>query len=76
MHDEVAATGRWLGRLVRGWFAYFAVAGSMRRLAAFRHWVVRAWLRALRRRSQKHRMTWPEFAVSGHIRACPGQPSH
>ena len=62
MHDEVAATGRWLGRVVRGWFAYFAVPGSMRWLAAFRHWVVRAWLTALRRRSQKHRMTWGRIA--------------
>ena len=62
MHDEVAAIGRWLGRVVRGWFAYFAVPGSMRWLAAFRHWVVRAWLRALRRRSQKHRMTWSRIA--------------
>src|ERR671933_680702 len=58
MHDDVAAIGRWLGRVVRGWFAYFAVPGSMRWVAAFRHWVVRAWLTALRRRSQKHRMTW------------------
>ena len=62
MHDDVAAIGRWLGRVVRGWFAYFAVPGSMRWVAAFRHWVVRAWLRALRRRSQKHRMTWGRVA--------------
>src|SRR3954447_6676909 len=62
MHDEVAATGRWLGRVVRGWFAYFAVPGSMRWLAAFRHWVVQTWLAVLRRRSQKHRMTWGRIA--------------
>jgi RNA-directed DNA polymerase len=62
MHDDVAVIGRWLGRVVRGWFAYFAVPGSMRWVAAFRHWVVRAWLRALRRRSQKHRMTWGRIA--------------
>src|SRR5918911_284265 len=62
MHDDVAAIGRWLGRVVRGWFAYFAVPGSLRWLAAFRHWVVRAWLTALRRRSQKHRMTWGRIA--------------
>jgi RNA-directed DNA polymerase len=62
MHDEVAAIGRWLGRVVRGWFAYFAVPGSMRWLAAFRHWVVQTWLAVLRRRSQKHRMTWGRIA--------------
>src|ERR671927_52020 len=62
MHDDVAALGRWLGRVVRGWFAYFAVPGSMRWVAAFRHWVVRAWLTALRRRSQKHHMTWGRIA--------------
>ena len=62
MHDEVATTGRWLGCVVRGWFAYFAVPGSMRWLAAFRHWVVQTWLAVLRRRSQKHRMTWGRIA--------------
>ena len=62
MHDDVAAIGRWLGRVVRGWFAYFAVPGSMRRVAAFRHWVVRAWLTALRRRSRTHRTTWGRIA--------------
>jgi RNA-directed DNA polymerase len=62
MHDEVATTGRWLGCVVRGWFAYFAVPGSMRWLAAFRHWVVQIWLAVLRRRSQKHRMTWGRIA--------------
>jgi RNA-directed DNA polymerase len=62
MHDEVAATGRWLGRVVRGWFAYFAVPGSMRWLAAFRHWVVQSWLAVLRRRSQKHRTGWGRIA--------------
>ena len=62
LHDEVAAAGRWLGRVVRGWFAYFAVPGSMRWLAAFRHWVVQTWLAVLRRRSQKHRMTWGRIA--------------
>ena len=62
MHGGVAALGRWLGQVVRGWFAYFAVPGSMRWVAAFRHWVVRAWLRALRRRSQRHRMTWGRIA--------------
>ena len=62
LHDDVAATGRWLGRVVRGWFAYFAVPGSMRWLTAFRHWVVQTWLAVLRRRSQKHRMTWGRIA--------------
>src|ERR671913_527576 len=57
LHDEVAATGHWLGRVVRGWFAYFAVPGSMRWLTAFRQWVVQTWLAVLRRRSQEHRMT-------------------
>jgi RNA-directed DNA polymerase len=62
MHDGVATTGRWLGRVVRGWFAYFAVPGSVRWLAAFRHWVVQTWLAVLRRRSQKHRMSWGRIA--------------
>ena len=34
----------------------------------------RHWLARFRRRTCV--VSRPEFAVSGHIRACPGQPSH
>ena len=28
LHDEIAEQGRWLARVLRGWFAYFAVPTS------------------------------------------------
>jgi hypothetical protein len=43
---------------VRGYFAYHAVPSNIERLDAFRTEVIRAWLHALRRRSQRTRMNW------------------
>ena len=53
--------GRWLGAVVRGYFAYHAVPTNLQALGEFRTEVVRWWLRMLRRRSQKHRLTWRRF---------------
>ena len=57
-HAPVAEQGRWLGQVVRGYFAYHAVPTNAPALAAFRYDVKRLWLRALRRRSQNDRTTW------------------
>jgi RNA-directed DNA polymerase len=58
-HEPVAQLGRWLRSVVQGFFNYFAVPGNMPALESFRTLVNRAWLRALRRRSQKGRkLTW------------------
>ena len=57
-HQDVAEQGRWLGTIVRGYFAYHAVPTNIRALGAFRHHVVDLWRRALRRRSQRDRTTW------------------
>jgi group II intron reverse transcriptase/maturase len=57
-HQDVAEQGRWLGAVVRGFFAYHAVPTNARALAAFRHYVIDLWRRALRRRGQRDRTTW------------------
>ncbi len=58
-HDRVPDVGAWLRRVVQGHFAYYAVPMNGRALETFRHEVSRAWLHALRRRSQKSRhRTW------------------
>src|SRR5664279_5101017 len=49
--------GRWLASVVRGHCAYYAVPGNDA-VASFRYQVRRLWLQALRRRSQRHRLTW------------------
>ena len=58
-HKPVAEQGRWLRSVVQGFFNYHAVPGNRRALDAFRTMVNRAWLRALRRRSQKgQKLNW------------------
>ena len=57
-HQPIGRQGRWLGSVVRGWLAYYAVPGNVSRLRRFRDEVSRLWLRALRRRSQRHRWPW------------------
>jgi RNA-directed DNA polymerase len=58
MHKSVPEQGRWLASVVRGHTAYYAVPGNIDAVQAFRDQVTWHWLRALRRRSQKHRITW------------------
>jgi group II intron reverse transcriptase/maturase len=58
MHLPIPEQGIWLGAVVRGHLAYFAVPDNGEAIAAFRREVIRLWLRALRRRSQRHHMTW------------------
>jgi RNA-directed DNA polymerase len=57
-HRPIDEQGRWLGAVVRGYFAYFAVPTNSRLLAAFRAHVAEKWYRSLRRRSQRQRLTW------------------
>src|SRR5207253_5392871 len=41
-----------------GYFNYHAVPGNLESLAAFRNRTLGLWWRTLRRRSQKHRLSW------------------
>lgn len=58
MHASIPEQGRWLGQVVRGYFAYHAIPTNHRALSAFRHYVTDAWRRTLRRRSQRAAVTW------------------
>src|SRR5215813_10914327 len=58
MHDPVPRTGRWLQSIVQGHFNYYAVPGNLKSLGMFRDRVLALWWRTLRRRSQKHRISW------------------
>jgi hypothetical protein len=57
-HDPLPQQVMWLHGVVRGYFNYHAVPGNMPALETFRREVVRSWLRALRRRGQRHRLSW------------------
>src|SRR5437763_540113 len=58
MHQPIPDQGKWLGRVVGGYFNYHAVPTNARALDVFRHHVTHLWRRMLRRRSQKDRITW------------------
>ena len=55
MHQPIPEQGKWLGRVVHGYFNYHAVPTNARALDVFRHHVTDLWRRTLRRRSQKDR---------------------
>ncbi len=57
-HHAIPEQGAQLRQVVRGYFAYHAVPTNARRMSSFRHHMVRAWLWALRRRSQKDSFSW------------------
>jgi len=58
-HDPVPEQGKWLRSVVQGHLNYYAVPGNKQSTDAFRTEVIRGWIHALRRRSQKARsLTW------------------
>jgi RNA-directed DNA polymerase len=57
-HDGIEVQGQWLAQVLRGWLAYYAVPMSGSAITAFRQQIIERWRRAIRRRSQKHRLTW------------------
>jgi group II intron reverse transcriptase/maturase len=58
MHLPIPEQGAWLARVVRGHLNYYAVPDNSEALRAFVNGVIRHWLRTLRRRSQRTRLTW------------------
>ena len=62
MHATIPEQGKWLKSVVTGYSAYHAVPTNIRALGRFRHHVMRLWLRTLRRRSQKDKMTWARLS--------------
>jgi group II intron reverse transcriptase/maturase len=60
-HAPSPVQGAWLQRVVQGQYNYYGVPGNLASLKRFRDQVVWYWLRALRRRSQRHRMPWSRF---------------
>jgi RNA-directed DNA polymerase len=57
-HQPIPVQGQWLRSVVQGHLAYYAVPGNLDAVSAFRFQVTRHWLKALRRRSQRTRITW------------------
>src|ERR1700687_932176 len=60
-HRPIPETGKWLGQIVAGYFAYHAVPTNSAALGAFRYRITVLWHRILLRRSQKARLVWPRM---------------
>ncbi len=61
INRPIAETGAWLHRALTGHLNYYAVPGNGKSISSFFYRVSWYWLRQLRRRSQRHRMTWEKF---------------
>ena len=58
MHDPIPEQGGYLQSVVAGHTRYYGVPFNSPAISIFRKEVCRSWLRVLRRRSHKHRLTW------------------
>ena len=61
LHHSIGETGAWLHKIVMGHMNYYAVPHNMDAVGMFILEVKRAWLKAIRRRSQRKRMPWARF---------------
>ncbi len=57
-HLPIPDQGRWLASVIRGHCNYYAVPSNSDAIIQFRTQATRHWCRALRRRSQRHRLDW------------------
>jgi group II intron reverse transcriptase/maturase len=62
-HLTIPEQGKWLGSVVRGHLAYYAVPGNTDSVQAFRDQATRHWFKALRRRSQRTRVNWKRMSL-------------
>jgi RNA-directed DNA polymerase len=58
MHWPVRQRGAWLKSVLMGHYRYYGVPRNLSMLQVFRERILRYWCHTLRRRSQRHRMTW------------------
>ena len=71
-HWPIPEQGGWLASVVRGRLNYYAVPGNIDAVTAFRNQVRRHWFETLRRRSQRHRMTWGRYdRIADMVASCP-----
>jgi len=75
-HLPIPEQGKWLGSVVRGHIAYYAVPGNTDAVQAFRQEVTRFWFMALRRRSQRTRVTWDRMRLYVKRWLPPARPMH
>jgi RNA-directed DNA polymerase len=75
-HLPIPEQGKWLGSVVRGHLAYYAVPGNTDAVQTFRQQVTRYWFQALRRRSQRTRVNWDRMSLYVNRWLPPARPMH
>ena len=60
-HEPLRDQQRWLAAVSRGHYAYYGVTGNSPSLWQFHRQLVKAWLRALRRRGQRPHLPWQRY---------------
>jgi len=64
--------GAWLKRVLTGHYRYAGVPRNLGMLRVFRERLLRAWCHTLRRRSQRHRISWPRrYQLATHWLPAP-----
>jgi group II intron reverse transcriptase/maturase len=58
MHEPVGVVGKWLKRVVEGYYRYHAVPGNLGAMGTFRYRLCKLWRQVLRRRSQRRQPGW------------------
>jgi RNA-directed DNA polymerase len=58
IHWSIRQLGAWLKSVLTGHYRYYGVPRNLGMLQVFRERILRYWCHTLRRRSQRHRMTW------------------
>ena len=58
MHWSIPDLGKWLKFVIIGHCRYYGIPWNGKSLTRFREEIIRMWFKSLRRRSQKHRLTW------------------
>jgi len=63
LHRPITETGNWLRKVLRGHLNYYAIPGNGKSISSFVYLVSQYWLKSIRRRSQRHAMTWEKFSA-------------
>lgn len=61
-NKDLYRVGNWLKSVITGHYNYYAVPGNQIALNQFRTEICRAWLKALRRRGQRHPISWQKLS--------------
>jgi RNA-directed DNA polymerase len=75
-HERVPEQYTWLSQVLRGHYGYYGLIFNHKAMNQFYQLVRRMWFKALKRRSQKSKMTWAKFARLQIIFPLPKPTTH